>query len=69
MGSREDFRYKSGMRRISAMEKPKVGDMFEAYFGGWLETARVVEWVGFKCYFSNGWYLLWRGEAVGFIYR
>lgn len=48
------------------MKKLAVGDKFEAYFGGRLQTATVVEWIGRRCYFDNGYYLLWCGESIGF---
>lgn len=45
--------------------KPLVGELFKAYFGGDLQEARVVEWRGRKCFFDNGWYLVWN-DTVGF---
>jgi hypothetical protein len=48
------------------MKKPQVGDQFTAYFGGRLETSTVVEWRDRRCYFENGWYLVWGGDHVGF---
>jgi hypothetical protein len=50
------------------MASLKVGDRFTAYFGQRLETATVVEWQGSKCFFDNGWYLVWAWPAVGFLY-
>lgn len=48
------------------MSKPKIGDVFSAFFGGKYEKSTVVEWIGNKCVFANGWYLTWGGEHVGF---
>jgi hypothetical protein len=50
------------------MVRPKVGSRFAAYFGQRLEMATVVEWQGSKCFCDNGWYLVWAGSAVGFLY-
>lgn len=47
------------------MTKPKVRESFEAYFGGQLQSAIVVEWCGNKCFFSNDYYLMWR-DSDGF---
>ena len=48
--------------------KPKVGDRYTAYFGGYLQTATVVEWRKNKCFFDNSWYLIWGGDATGFLF-
>lgn len=48
--------------------KPKVGDYFEAYFGRqFTELSQVVEWRGNRCFFSNGYYLVW-SDASGFLF-
>ena len=51
------------------MKRPQVGELFEAYFAGrdYTELSFVVEWRGRICYFSNGYYLIWGGESVGFM--
>jgi hypothetical protein len=49
------------------MPKPLVNSRFEAYFCGRLEASTVVEWTGNLCYFSNGYYLVWGGESIGFL--
>jgi hypothetical protein len=49
------------------MKRPEVGEQFEAYFGERLITATVVEWRGRRCYFDNGYYLVWGGEHIGFL--
>jgi hypothetical protein len=47
--------------------RPLVGDRFEAYFGGMMQTATVVEWRGRRCFFDNGWFLVWiDGRGFGF---
>jgi hypothetical protein len=47
--------------------KPRVGERFEAYFGGVKQVATVVEWIGSRCYFDNGWFLTWiEGRGFGF---
>jgi hypothetical protein len=50
------------------MEKPKVGERFTAYFKGQLLTSTIVEWVENRCYFENGYYLVWGGEDIGFLF-
>lgn len=51
------------------MKKPQPGEYFEAYFGcEHLSTSRVVEWCGARCFFANGYYLVWGGESVGFYF-
>lgn len=51
------------------MNRPKVGETFEAFFGSHYKTerARVIEWDGCRCFFSNGYYLIRGGESVGFL--
>jgi hypothetical protein len=49
-------------------QRPAVGDKFTAFFGGSLRTATVVEWVGRRCYFDNGWFLVWGGDHIGFLF-
>lgn len=47
------------------MTKPKIGESVTAYFGAALIESKVVEWKGNKCFFDNGWYLIWNDE-IGF---
>ena len=49
------------------MKRPQVGDHFSAYFTTtYYDTARVVEWKGRRCFFDNGYFLIWGGESHGF---
>lgn len=50
----------------AGMTRPGVGEQFTAYFGGRLQTATVVEWRGPRCYFDNGWHLIWAADHIGF---
>jgi hypothetical protein len=49
------------------MSRDAIGDYFTAFFGGRYEEARVVEWRGRRCFFDNGYFLVWGGEHVGFL--
>ena len=46
------------------MVHPQPGERFTAYFGGRLTTSTLVEWVGRKAFFANGWYLVWGGGVI-----
>jgi hypothetical protein len=47
--------------------KPRVGELFEAFFCDALLTKLVVEWRGRFCYFSDGTRLIWAGDHIGFL--
>lgn len=49
------------------LDKPKVGTWLELYFGDELKYVKIEEWIGNKCFFTDGYYLSWN-NLVGFRY-
>jgi len=49
--------------KLNLPRKPQIGEIFTAYFsstfGKILLSSKVVEWRNNKCFFENGYYLVW----------